>query len=231
MRKRKLADRGAQETGTIYNQPLSRFFGRIAYLFILSLFWLATSWPIFTIGASTTALFYVCFRMWRREEGGLWKTYIRSFKENFRQATFIWMLYLFIVLDVCLVGYSLYHGGALQLSDFSYQDGKYYSALVIVCLVYMSIMLYTAGLLATFRQTTGQCIWGAITMAFGCLPSTILFLLVVWLLYIVTMNLFPPLALIDVPLAVWIISWRMNKLFARQIERAEKRAAGGEGQG
>ena len=68
-------------------------------------------------------------------------------------------------------------------------------------------------------------------MAFGCLPSTILFLLVIWLLYIVTMNFFPPLIFIDVPLAVWIISGRMNKLFTRQIERAKKRAAGGEEQG
>lgn len=146
MRKRKLADRGTQESDTIYNQPLSRFFSRMADLFILSLFWLATSWPIVTIGASTTALFYVCFRMWRREEGGLWKTYIKSFKENFKQATFIWLLYLFLVLDVCLIGYSLYQNGVFQLSDFLYEDGKCYSALVIVCLVYMSIMLYTAGL-------------------------------------------------------------------------------------
>ena len=53
----------------------------------------------------------------------------------------------------------------------------------------------------------------------------------IWLLYIVTMNFFPPLIFIDVPLAVWIISGHMNKLFARQIERAKKRAAGGEEQG
>lgn len=203
-----------------------RFFGRLADLFLLMVYWVATSWPIVTIGASTTALFYVCFRLRQRNEGKLWQMYIQSFRENLKQATFIWLLYLFVALDVFLVGFSLYRQGLFDLADFAVGSGKYYPALLTVCLVYGSILLYTAALLAMFRQTTGQCIGGAILMAFGRLPSTLLFLIIIWALSMATMYLFPPLILIDVPLAVWLISKRMYALFQKQIRQAEKNRAG-----
>ena len=86
-------------------------------------YWVATSWPIVTIGASTTALFYVCFRLRQRNEGKLWQMYIQSFRENLKQATFIWLLYLFVALDVFLVGFSLYRQGLFELADFAVDSG------------------------------------------------------------------------------------------------------------
>ncbi|MGN0802018.1 MAG: YesL family protein [Candidatus Faecivicinus sp.] len=229
MWKKKLREQDAApsvEPDTPFNGPLWRFFGRLADLFLLMVYWVATSWPIVTIGASTTALFYVCFRLRQKNEGKLWQMYIKSFKENLKQATFIWLLYLFAALDVFLVGFSLCRQGLFQPADFSIDGGKYYPALLTVCLVYGSIMLYTAALLAMFRQTTGQCIGAAIMMAFGRLPSTLLFLIIIWALSMATLYLFPPLILIDVPLAVWLISKRMYTLFQKQIRQAEKGNAG-----
>ena len=176
-----------------------------------------------TIGASTTALFYVCLKLRAREEGKLWQMYMKSFKENFKQATFIWLLYVFIALDVFLVGYTMCKQGMFAAADFSINGGKYYYSLLIVCLVYLSIMIYTAALLAMFKQTTGQCISAAIGLAFGRLPSTLLFLVILWVLAMLTVNIFPFLILIDVPMAVYLISIRMSRIFEKQIERVEKR--------
>lgn len=222
MFKRKFKER--PENQTIMDRPMWRFFGSLGDFFILTVFWVITSWPIITIGASTTALFYVCMKLRRREEGKLWQMFKKSFKENFKQATFIWLLYLFVIADVAIIGYMLMQQGLFSLSDFAMDGGKYYASLVIVCLVVLGIMVYTAASLAMFKQTNSQCIGGAVTLAFAKLPSTILFLLIIWALAMITFHIFPALIFIDVPLAIYLISMRMNVIFDKQIARTEARA-------
>lgn len=219
MFKRKLKE--SPENRTIMDRPMWRFFGSLGDFFILTVFWVITSWPIVTIGASTTALFYVCMKLRRREEGKLWQMYMKSFKENFKQATFIWLLYVFIAVDVAIIGYMFIQKGAFALSDFSMYDGKYYPTLLIVCLLYLAIMVYTAALLAMFKQTTGQCIGAAVTLTFAKLPSSLLFLLIIWALGMATYYIFPALIFVDIPMAIYLISMRMNVIFDKQIARTE----------
>lgn len=80
-----------------------------------------------------------------------------------------------------------------------------------------------AALLAMFKQTTSQCLIATVGLAFGKLPSTRLFLVILWVLAMLTVNLFPFLILIDVPLAVYLITIRMSTIFQKQIDRVEKR--------
>lgn len=221
--KRKLRERPSSDSDTIMDRPLWWFLGSIGDFFILTIYWIFTSLPLVTIGASTTALFYVCMKLRAREEGKLWQMYKKSFTENFKQATFIWLLYVFIALDVFLVGYTMCQRGVFAAADFSIHGGKYYYTLLIVCLVYLSIMIYTAALLAMFKQTTSQCLIAAVGLAFGRLPSTLLFLVILWVLAMLTVNLFPFLILIDVPMAVYLITIRMSAIFQKQIDRVEKR--------
>ena len=69
-----------------------RFLSKVADMIILNILFLITCIPIFTIGASMTALYYVTLRMVSGEEGPVSKDYFRSFKQNFRQATVIWLI-------------------------------------------------------------------------------------------------------------------------------------------
>lgn len=206
----------------MFERPFWRFFGALGDFFILTVFWLVSSLPLVTIGASTTALFYVCLKKRRNEESTLWKMYKRSFRENLKQGIFLWLLYVFIAVDVFIIGYSLCRQGAAAPADFA-QGGRYYTALVVVGLLYFSVMLYSAALMAMFRQTTGQCVVAAIGLTFSQLPSTLLFLVIFAALWLATYYLFPALIFIDVPLAVYLISMRMNVIFDKQIERVEKR--------
>ena len=54
--------------------------------------WLVCSLPLFTIGAASTALYYVTVKCIRHERGSLTKSFFRSFRENFRQGTLLWLL-------------------------------------------------------------------------------------------------------------------------------------------
>lgn len=73
---------------------LGRFFNLVFDLVIMHLLWIVCSLPIFTIGASTTALYYAFMKRTRRDEGYIWKNFFHSFKANFKQATAIWLILL-----------------------------------------------------------------------------------------------------------------------------------------
>ncbi len=73
-------------------------------LVMLNLLWCITSIPLITVGASTTALFYVIGKIVRKEEVHEFRDYIKSFKNNFKQATCIWLIlcaaYLMIFINL-----------------------------------------------------------------------------------------------------------------------------------
>ena len=93
--------------GNIFNSDsgFSKFMNRIADLFILNILWIFCSIPIITIGATTTALYSVNLKFIDNEEGNLIKTFFKSFKENFKRSTIIWLsiLAVSIILGVNLV--------------------------------------------------------------------------------------------------------------------------------
>jgi len=78
----------------------SKFGSFIADIMILSLMWLLFSLPLLTIGAATSALFYVSTRRIAEREGYITADFWRAFKENFKRATIIWLIMLAVLLLV-----------------------------------------------------------------------------------------------------------------------------------
>jgi uncharacterized membrane protein YesL len=69
------------------NNPIMRYVIKIFDCMCLSVLWLVMCLPVFTIGASTTAMFAVIHRYIRLEEESLWKLYWKSFREEFKRTT------------------------------------------------------------------------------------------------------------------------------------------------
>ena len=86
------------------DSPLMRFLTKIADLMVLNILFCVTSIPLLTIGASWTALYSVTLKMVRDEEGSIFRSYFQSFRQNFRQATLLWLGVLavlaLLVLDI-----------------------------------------------------------------------------------------------------------------------------------
>lgn len=146
-------------------QILSRF----CDIVILNLVFLLTCIPIFTIGAANTALYDVVFRMDTDREGKLLPTYFRSFQENFRQSTILWLALL-------LFGVATY----LNMTRFSVLGEHSYllgyglfivSILVLVLEVFL--FSYSFPLLSRFRNSTRQTAINALLLAIGNLPRTV----------------------------------------------------------
>ena len=65
---------------------------------ILQLTVILTSLPFVTAGAAFSAAHYVLLKMYRNQEGSVWREFWHAFRANFRQATLLWLLYLGVIL-------------------------------------------------------------------------------------------------------------------------------------
>ncbi|MBE6960231.1 MAG: DUF624 domain-containing protein [Ruminococcaceae bacterium] len=79
---------------------------------LMELMWLnvlvvITSLPIFTIGASFSAMHTVLVKIYRDEEDQLTRTFFSAFKKNFKQATLIWLIYLGVYGILLLDDYAM----------------------------------------------------------------------------------------------------------------------------
>ena len=147
--------------------PDSKFmeiFGRITDLVLLNLLFLITCLPVFTIGASITALYTMCFRLMREEYSGIVRSYFRSFKDNFKQATLIWLLLLVLVVPALYYFILLFRlDGILRYSAFVF---------VLIAVVGLMTASYVFPWISQFENTTVQSLKNALILSISRLPRT-----------------------------------------------------------
>ncbi len=100
-----------------YDSPFWSFMSRIADLVIVNILWLVFCIPVFTIGASTAAMYRVTLNMVRGEGGGVVRSFWASFKLNFKQGVLLFLILLIPTLLV-IVEVEIYLsgcGGAVDL--------------------------------------------------------------------------------------------------------------------
>ena len=147
--------------------PLMRFMTKLADLMILNILFLVTSLPVVTVGAAWTALSYVTLKMVRDEEGAIVRSYFRAFRQNFRQATVLWLGVLAIgavlVLDFrVLSGAEAAWAGFLRL------------ALGLLAAALVMILQYLFPVLARFDASLKDTLKNAALLALAHLPKTAL---------------------------------------------------------
>lgn len=77
--------------------PLYQFMTRFWDLIKLNFIWLIFSLPIVTLGASTLAAYTVALKMVDDEEGGIFKTFLKAFLDNWKQGTIMGAIHLAVV--------------------------------------------------------------------------------------------------------------------------------------
>ena len=76
------------------DNPFWQFVSRLLHILLLNLLWFVCSIPVVTIGAAATAVYSVTLKMVRNQEGYIIKSFFKAFRDNFRQATVIWLILL-----------------------------------------------------------------------------------------------------------------------------------------
>ena len=82
---------------------------KVADLMWLNLLTIMMCIPVITAGAALTAKDYMCYKILKNEEAGITKGFFHSFKQNFKQATAIWLMML-VVLGVAGFDVLFAHG-------------------------------------------------------------------------------------------------------------------------
>lgn len=147
------------------DSKIMQILSRIADLILLNILFLLTCLPVFTIGAATTAMYTLCFRMLRQEEGNILKPYFRAFKENFRPATGV-----FAILALILIPDYFY------FDRFFHADGPaYYAFYFFVFLA--ALTLLAAGFafpwVSQFRNSISQTLSNALLLSVSHLPRAL----------------------------------------------------------
>ena len=90
------------------DNPVWRAMDRMGDLMILNFLFIFFSIPVITIGASMTALYTMTFKLIDETEGNLVKNFFKAFKNNFKQATAIWIVVLLAGLFLACDAYLSY---------------------------------------------------------------------------------------------------------------------------
>ncbi|MDD2971607.1 MAG: DUF624 domain-containing protein [Lachnospiraceae bacterium] len=151
--------------------PVMSFLGRIADLIWLNILMIICCIPVITAGASITAMYTLTIKMVMKEEGYITKGFFKAFKENFKQATIIWLL-------VLLAAFFFY--GDYRIVTYSQIDFPKIMVILLmaVFLIAYSTYLYLFPLLARYENTIKNTIKNAFLLSLSNFPKTVLIILI-----------------------------------------------------
>ena len=198
-----------------FEGPVFSFLSRLADLFWLNLLFILCCIPVITVGAASTALYYVTLKMAKDEEGYITKSFFKSFKYNLIQATVIWILFL-VIAAVMLMDLRIANGG--NVVDF-FNDPSVSNIVIVavgvMCIVLLMTLTYVFPLLAQFDNTVKNTVKNAFLISIRHLPYTFLMILISFVP--VALIWFSPalfiLVLIMFSLTAYINSKFLNKIF------------------
>ncbi len=165
--------------------PLMMACSKLIIILATGFLWVLTSLPMLTIGASSSALYYVMLKTVRGEDEHYIQNYFRAFRRDFKQATVVWLLFLAV-------------GGIFAFSALYYLHidhavsqwiGLLFVALAVVLLI---VLIYAFPLISRFSHSTRNLLMLALVLPFKNLKRTIALILMT-LVAVVAVFLFPPL--------------------------------------
>lgn len=207
-----------------FEGPVFTFLSRLADLFWLNLLFIVCCIPVITIGAATTALYYVTLKMAKDEEGYITRSYFKSFKENFMQATVIWIGFLVLGI-IMIMDLRIVNGGNVAEVFSSPALGNVIMvAVFVMVVVFLMTGTYVFPILAQFDNTTRNTVKNAFLISIRHLPYTI-GMLIITALPIALIWFFPALfilVLIMFSATAYFNSKIFNKIFVLYMPKEDE---------
>lgn len=190
-----------------YDNPVWNILGKIADMVFISLLWIFCSLPVITLGAATTAA-YSSARILLEDEGELAKTFMTSFRINFRKSTVLWLM----VLTSGIVF-------SADLYFFTQIGADWAKVMVIVTLIFSFILLvmaiYMFSMISKFEGSLKQLAGMAFVLSIRALPSTILMVLLFLAVVSVVLLKYWFVGLIAAGLIAFIHTWILEDVYRK----------------
>lgn len=155
----------------ITDNVIVRALSKICDMVMLNVLWLVCCIPVFTIGASTTAMYTIMLKMVRNEEGYIFRGFFKAFKDNFKQSTVIWLILLALGV-ICWFDYRV--AGMMPGTPGLVMK----SIFILMGFVLVSVMIYAFPLTARYENSIRATFRNALLLAVGRLPYTLLMVVV-----------------------------------------------------
>ncbi len=193
------------------DSPLMQVLNKVADLLWLNILTLICCIPIVTVGASLTAMNYMALKIVRNEECYITKGFFKSFKQNFKQATAIWLLFLLAVLVLAGDFYIMKNSGIEFNIVIKVVIG-------IVALILAFTWMFVFPVLAKFDNTVIRTIKNAFVMSILQFPKTLLMIVMYALPIVIGMlvpQAFPICFLFGLSAPAYVSALLYNKFFKK----------------
>lgn len=147
-----------------------RTVGKLVDLIWINILTLVCALPVVTGGASLSAMYYLLMRMSENDEGALTRGFFRAFRENFKNATKVWLGILAVLL-VYLYNFYLLNAGILD----GFGILKKVSLVLIVAILLITVMIanYVFALFARYDSGPKQTLKNAALLTFAFFPRSL----------------------------------------------------------
>lgn len=192
--------------------------GKLTDSLILNLIFLISCLPVITIGASFTAFYYTTHKVLRHDRSYILREYSRAWKENFKQATLCWLIFLVLggILGAdCYVMFMMFQAG--------HSYGSSYVFFGILLAVVILWMVYAFAYLARFQNHIKEILKNSAAMMFIHFPKTLILLVILGVAAFAIWSI-PLLAFLVPVLAVWFIEILLESIFVKYMREEDKKA-------
>lgn len=183
------------------------FLNKLFTLMYVGFLWFVCSLPIFTIGASTTALYAFTSDMVNRREGYVGKTFFKAFKAHFLKATGLWLLISFF-------GLFLYYDATLCMAMNATLGKILFFGILSFSFIFLLTAVHIFPLLAKTGFTIKKLVKQAFIISMGSLPLSIT-LLVIHALFFIAFYFFPLIILFGFGFVATLVSMFLTPLYKR----------------
>ncbi len=197
------------------DSPFVRTVNKITDLVVLNIWTLLCSLPIITLGASFSAAHYVALKLRRNEEGYTTRDFFRAFKQNFKKATLIWLIILFVIIVLALDFYIIRN---MELGIPKIVQG----VITVVAALLACTVMWVFPLQAKFENTVRLTIKNAFSLSMIQAPRTILMIVMHVLPFIVCFSVYqimPLYLFFGFSLPIYVSAMLYNKMFKRLEEK------------
>lgn len=206
-----------------YDSKFSQIMLKICAACCLNTVWFVCCLPIFTIGASTAALFRVTLKLARDENPRIIVEFIKGFRDNFKQATVLWLIMLAMGCVLGADGYIMYH----LYQSFTGPLGIICTlglALIIgASVVYVIVLMYLFPLVATVKNTNFNMLKNSLLIGIHFLFCTILMFAIYFAMFFAVVAVFTPLIIFGFGVCALLCSYLLSPVLYR-VSYAEEEA-------
>lgn len=210
-----------------YDSKFSQIMLKLCYGCYLNLLWMVCSLPVFTAGAATAALYDVTLRLAREEEPPLTSRFFKAFREDFRQATILWLILLGVGALLGADGYILYRLSKGTTGVVPVVCTLGLALIIAAAIAYVIVLLYVFPLVASVKNTNWAMLKNALLIGIHYLFCTILVFAIHFAMFFAVVAVFTPLIVFGEGLCALLSSCLLGKVIrACSYDPAEE----GEGQ-